>query len=87
MRGLIITNAIIMVRGLCARVFCILTTYTRTEEPPETFRLIPFRQLPGGPAYDAAFQQRAVIPLAAHGSASRDRFATAMVALSGIPVA
>lgn len=75
------------VTGLCPAVFCILDTYSRAAGSPETFRLVPFRHLPGGTAYEAAFHRRAVLPLADRYTRDRDRFSHVLEDLGGIPVA
>ena len=76
----------IPVPGFRPAVFCILDTYSRATGSPETFRLVPFRQLPGASAYEAAFHRRAVLPLPALYCRDRDRFCKAVIELGGIPV-
>jgi len=44
-------------------LYCILSGYAEAKLVPETFKLISFRQLPGGHAYYGAFVQRAVQPI------------------------
>lgn len=72
---------------LRAGVFCILATYARAAQSPEAFRMVSFRELPGGEAYAAAFHRRAVIPLAGLYSRDPHAFAAALGILGGIPVA
>ena len=42
-------------------IYCILSGYAETEPVPEVLKLISFRQLPGGQAYNKAFLGRAVL--------------------------
>jgi hypothetical protein len=73
--------------GLNAVVYCILATYSRTAERPEAFRLVSFRELPGGPAYEAAFRTRAILPLASRYSRDPRAFSIAVESPGGVPVA
>lgn len=75
------------VPGLHAAVNCILATYSHAIESPEVFRLVAFRELKGGPAYDATFRTRAILPLATLNYRDTDMFCRIMEALGGIPVA
>lgn len=77
----------IPVPGYHAAGYCILATYSRATESPESFRQVAFRDLPGGPAYDAAFRTRAVLPLAGLYSQDPHTFGRVMETLGGIPVA
>lgn len=67
-------------------VFCILDAYSRAEDAPETFRLIPFDQVPGGPAYAATFRQRAILPLAEQDSRDTGQFTRVMEGFSATSV-
>ena len=71
---------------LHAAVYCILATYSQATESPEVFRQVTFRDLPGGPAYDAAFRTRAILPLADMYSRVPHAFCTAIQEMGGIPV-
>ena len=72
---------------LHAAVYCILATYSRAAKSPESFRQVPFRELPGGHAYDATFHTRAILPLAGLYSHDPHMFSRVMEELGGIPVA
>lgn len=75
------------VPGIRPRVLCILNGYSRAEEVPETFRLIPFSQVPGGGAYAAAFRQRAVRPLAEMYNLNRQGFCQVLEEFGATPAA
>ena len=74
------------VPGLRPLVFCVLETYSRAMEIPETSVLVAFGSLPGGHAYDVAFRKRAVLPLASLYSRDPGKFQKTMNAFGGIPV-
>jgi hypothetical protein len=46
-----------------ASVYCILSGYADTNAVEETHQLVSFTKLPGGSAYNNAFQRRAVQPI------------------------
>jgi hypothetical protein len=75
------------VPGIRPRVFCILDSYSRAKEVPETFRLISFDKVPGGTAYAATFRQRAVRPLADMFGLDRKRFARVLEEFGAVPTA
>lgn len=75
------------VLGIRPRLFCILSGYSRAEEVPETFRLIPFGQVPGGNAYAATFRQRAVQPLAEMYTLNQQGFCQVLEEFGATPAA
>jgi len=44
-------------------IYCILSGYAEAEPVPEAFKLVSFRQLPGGHAYHKAFLGRAILSI------------------------
>lgn len=49
--------------AIAPNLYCILSGYADAKPIPETFKLVSFRQLPGGYAYYNAFLRRAVNPV------------------------
>jgi hypothetical protein len=67
-------------------IFFLLVKYARAKQTPLTGKLVSFRQVPGGRAYDPVFEGRVVQPIARHFGDKADRFAKAAEHLGGRPV-
>jgi len=68
-------------------IFFLLSKYAEAKQVPLTGKLVSFRQIPGGRAYDPVFEGRVVAPVARHLGDKLDRFAKAAERLGGRPVA
>jgi hypothetical protein len=65
----------------------VLHYLTRVEGKQLTGRLVKFRQLPGGNAYEAAFRERVEIPLKEEFSAAPNLLVVAALSLGGVEAA
>jgi len=68
-------------------IFFLLSRYAEAKQVPPIGKLVSFRQIPGGRAYDPVFEGRVVAPVARHLGDKVDRFAKAAEHLGGRPVA
>lgn len=67
-------------------IFFLLSKYAEAKQTPLTGKLVSFRQVTGGRAYDPVFEGRVVQPVARHLGDKVDRFAKAAERLGGRPV-
>jgi hypothetical protein len=67
-------------------IFFLLSKYAEATQVPLTTKLVSFRQVTGGRAYDPVFEGRVVMPVARHLGDKIDRFVKAAERLGGHPV-
>ena len=65
-------------------LYKLLTHYSKAEPVERTGRLVGFRDLPGGYAYEGAFVRRAVFPIAKMFGSDPERLVKAAMFLNGI---